>query len=334
VGISFQEQEKEVPPIVLLVLSPLNMSLFVVVLLTMVISWLNRVLHALGRKRLDKVVSFLQGRKGPVHRGRLVQYKTGEPVVGAQVLVYGRDRKIKHKLRTNISGVFTLSLVPGDYTIAVKAKGFNLSPAAATFEPEQGEIVYTGGTLNIANKTKAVSLVIPMKPTGEVLALWQVSSLHLWQILQRQGHLLSWPIFIGGAFLNTALLLVAPGSDFLTLEIVYVGLVAAKIFLEVKMRPSYGLVRDAITHVPLDLAVVRLYEQNTNRLVMTRVADSRGRFFALPPPGRYVVTVTKPGYAPFARGGVEIKPGRDSEVQIKADLMPVAPQLAPAGARA
>ncbi len=149
----------------------------------------------------------------------------------------------------------------------------------------------------------------------------------MWQVVQHEGHVLSWPLFIGGSFLNTVLLLWVPGSLFLLLEMFYVGLVAVKIVLEVRLRPSYGFVRDAITHVPLDLAVVRLYELGTNRLVMTRVADNQGRFFALPPPGRYTVTVTKPGYASFARENIEISAAHDAKLQMKVDLMPVAPPV-------
>ncbi|MFH1354033.1 MAG: FG-GAP-like repeat-containing protein [bacterium] len=325
--IRIEEKKREVPAIVSLILRPLDIFLFVLALLATIVSLLDRVLHSVGRKHVEQVASFLRGRRGPVHRGRVVQYKTGEPIAGVQVLIYGRDKRVKHKLRTNARGVFATPLVPGDYTIAIKAEGFVFSPAAATFEPGEGEIIYTGGTLTIVDQTRVVNFVIPMKPTGEALSSWRIRTLRWWQIAQRRGHVLSWPVFISGSLLNTALLLMASNGLFLMLEIFYVGLVAVKVVLEIRLRPSYGLVRDAITHVPLDLAVVRLYEQGTNRLVMTRVADGSGRFFALPPPGRYVVTITKPGYASFTREGVEITSTHDSKLQMKADLMPVAPQL-------
>ena len=98
------------------------------------------------------------------------------------------------------------------------------------------------------------------------------------------------------------------------------------IALEIRVRPAYGLVRDAITHVPLDLAVVRLFEQETNRLVMTRVSNTQGKFFALPPSGKYTVTISKPGYATFSKNNVEITSAHDATLQVTADLMPVAPK--------
>jgi hypothetical protein len=81
--------------------------------------------------------------------------------------------------------------------------------------------------------------------------------LHLWQAIQHWGRVLSWPLIIAGALLNTALVFLSPAFVYLGIEMLYVLLVVVKIVLEVRMRPAYGLVRDAITHIPLELAVVR-----------------------------------------------------------------------------
>jgi hypothetical protein len=105
----------------------------------------------------------------------------------------------------------------------------------------------------------------------------------------------------------------------------YVVLIIVKLVLEVRVGPAYGLVRNAITHIPLDLAIVRLFDQSTNRLVMTRIANAEGKFFALPSSGTYMISVTKPGYAPFSRENVVINSGSDSVLQITADLMPLVP---------
>src|SRR6185369_4817805 len=109
----------------------------------------------------------------------------------------------------------------------------------------------------------------------------RIRLLHIWQSTQHLGRILSWPIFLAGALLNTVLVFMASRPLYLVLEVLYIVLVIIKISLEVRVRPAYGQVRDAITHVPLDLAVVRLLEQGTNRLVMTRVTNNQGKFFAL-----------------------------------------------------
>ncbi|MEX2054881.1 MAG: carboxypeptidase-like regulatory domain-containing protein, partial [Candidatus Andersenbacteria bacterium] len=149
--------------------------------------------------------------------------------------------------------------------------------------------------------------------------------LHIWQTMQHLGRVLSWPIFLAGALLNTVLVFMAPRPLYLVIEITYIALVIIKIALEVRIRPAYGQVRDAITHVPLDLAVVRLFEQGTNRLIMTRVTNNQGKFFALPPAGTYTVTISKAGYATFSKQDVELTSEHDTTLQLTADLMPVAP---------
>ncbi len=326
------EPVRETPPLISLVLRPLDIALFAVSLLAGLISLLERLGQLVGKRRLEKAVSLLRGRKGPWHHGRVVHHRTGEPVVGARVTVYNRLKNVKRKLYTNTKGLFAVALPPGEYTLAVRAEGFAFAPAASAFEAKEGEVVYTGGKLSIVDEGKPIDLVIPLKPTGEAVGSFRARWLGLWQAAQYQGHRLSWPVFIAGSLLNTVLLLMSPGSLFLTLELGYVLLVVAKIVSEARRQPSYGLVRDAVSHVPLGLAVVRLYERGTNRLVMTRVADNRGRFFALPPPGRYTVTVSKPGYAPFTRDNVQITSARDAKLQLKVDLMPVVPQASPAPA--
>lgn len=266
--------------------------------------------------------------------GRVVHYKTGEPIVGANVLVYGSDGKLKNAERANVRGEFSTLFPAGTYTIGVQAEGFGFAPTTASaMRPDQG-ILYTGGTLTVQDASRPVSITIPMKPTGEEVSSLRTAFLHFWQSVQRWGRALSWPAFLTGAALNTFLIFWTPTVLYLAVEALYVILVIVKVALEVRIRPAYGLVRDAITHVPLDLAVVRLYEQGTNRLVMTRVTNGQGKFFALPPAGNYIITITKSGYAVFSKQNLVIAGDEDSALQITADLMPVTPQAGLAAARA
>lgn len=266
--------------------------------------------------------------------GRVMHYKTGEPIVGANILVHGSDGKLKNSERANVRGEFSTLFPAGTYTIGVQAEGFGFAPTTASaMRPDQG-ILYTGGTLTVQDGSRPISITIPMKPTGEEVSSWRTRWLHGWQSVQRWGRALSWPAFLVGAALNTFLIFWTPTLLYLAVEALYVILVIVKVALEVRIRPAYGLVRDAITHVPLDLAVIRLYEQGTNRLVMTRVTNGQGKFFALPPAGNYIITVTKSGYAVFSKQNLAIAGDEDSALQITTDLMPVTPQAGLEAARA
>jgi len=267
------------------------------------------------------------------NRGKVVHFRTGEPVMGARVMIYTKDGKKVAARWTNTRGEFSWDVSIGKFMIKVRAEGLSFSPPASSFPAKEGDIIYSGGEFVVSGGDKPVRMVIPMKPTSEAASSWRVQLLKLWQVIQRQSHLLFWPFFTAGALDNTALLLWVPGGRYFVIEVIYIVMVIIKIGLEAKRCPSYGLVRDAITRVPIDLAVVRLYEQGTNRLILTRVTNGQGKFFALPPPGVYTVTVTKPGYATFTRENIEIAPERDSVLQMKADIMPVAPKLGLVGAQ-
>jgi hypothetical protein len=72
-----------------------------------------------------------------------------------------------------------------------------------------------------------------------------------------------------------------------------------------RRRRAYGVVYNAITKMPLDLATVRLYRMPddwqgersvTGRLVQSRVTDKGGRYYFLPDPGRYRMVASKGGF--------------------------------------
>ncbi len=319
-----EPQIDEPEPILLTVLRPIDIGLFVLALISTLILLGERVYRSiLDRNARPGTVAVNSDPSAP--KGRVIHHKTGQPIAGAQILIYGADNKLRATDKTNERGEFSTLLPAGTYTIDVKAVGFSFaSTTSKAFQPENG-MVYSGGKLTVTNGDKPLDITVPMKPAGEEVSSLQMQALHIWQQIQKMGRMLSWPLFVAGALLNTVLIFWKPGVLFLTIEVLYVILVIMKVALEVRVRPAYGVVRDAITHIPLDLAVIRLYEQGSNRVIMTRVADAKGRFFAIPPAGVYTISITKPGYAVFSKDNVSIQPEQDSVLQLTADLMPVAP---------
>ncbi len=288
---------------------------------------------------LERAINSVQGGGSSVFapelntpRGRVVHYRTGVPLAGVQVMIYGADGKLRSTDRTNEKGEFSSLFPLGQYTIGVHAPGFIFAGGASHLANITQGLIYTGGKVAVMDMTKPLDITIPMKPSREEVGSWVSRLLPIWQAMQYISRILVWPVFIAGALANTTLIFLQPGVVLLGVELMYVVLIGIKVALEVRVRPAYGLVRDAITHVPLDLAVVRLFDQKTNRLVMTRVANSQGKFFALPPSGMYMITITKSGYAPFSRDYVSIESAEDSVLQVTADLMPAAPPRQSAGA--
>lgn len=322
-----QQEQIEESSLVSTLLKPADLFLLALSLISTAILLLDRLGHSIGSSRSSSATHASTPGSGDRTQSRVVHYKTGEPISGAQVLVYGADGKLRAQERTNVQGAFSSFFPSGTYILAVKMDGFSFAPTAAKAIISPESIVYSGGKLTIKDGSRPPSIIIPMKPTGGEVTNFKISLLHSWQTIQHVGRVLSWPLFLAGAILNTVLVFFAPSLLYLVVEVAYIVLVIVKIAIEIRMRPAYGVVRDAITHIPLELAVVRLFEAGSNRLIMTRVTNSQGKFFALPPAGTYTITISKPGYGTFTKEGIEIVSEHDTTLQLTADLMPVAPQL-------
>ncbi|MFA5020813.1 MAG: carboxypeptidase regulatory-like domain-containing protein [Patescibacteria group bacterium] len=61
-------------------------------------------------------------------------------------------------------------------------------------------------------------------------------------------------------------------------------------------RKGWGTVYNSITKRPIDLALVRLYDAKSDRLLASRVTDKDGRYIFLVDPGEYYLKVEKPGF--------------------------------------
>lgn len=67
-------------------------------------------------------------------------------------------------------------------------------------------------------------------------------------------------------------------------------------FFFTKRQRLWGVVYDARTKAPIEMAVIRLFDQEHHKLLETRVTPKSGRFSFLAEPGEYYLDVTKEGY--------------------------------------
>jgi len=113
------------------------------------------------------------------------------------------------------------------------------------------------------------------------------------------------------AEISTPVLAISAGVSVIVLSVAFDFLpllqyffTAPVLFFWRRRRKGYGIVYNAISKAPVDLAVVRLFQVRPEdeatgahgRLVKSRVTDKGGRYFFLVPPGTYRIQVTKPGF--------------------------------------
>jgi len=72
------------------------------------------------------------------------------------------------------------------------------------------------------------------------------------------------------------------------------------LLLRLKKRKNWGVVYDAFTKQPVDLATIRIINNQTGKVESSQVTDSQGRYLLVMDPGEYHLEITKPGYAGFS----------------------------------
>lgn len=63
-----------------------------------------------------------------------------------------------------------------------------------------------------------------------------------------------------------------------------------------RKRKGWGVVYNSITKAPIDLAVVRLYEASSKKLLQSKITDKQGRYIFLAETGQYYLEVYKSGF--------------------------------------
>ena len=68
------------------------------------------------------------------------------------------------------------------------------------------------------------------------------------------------------------------------------------LFFKRRKRKGWGIVYNAFTKLPIDLAIIRLIETKTKRILRTIVTDRQGRYVLFSPKGIFKMTSTKSGF--------------------------------------
>ncbi|MBI2551726.1 carboxypeptidase regulatory-like domain-containing protein [Candidatus Uhrbacteria bacterium] len=109
------------------------------------------------------------------------------------------------------------------------------------------------------------------------------------------------PVVVAAAAANTGAAVASTAVSFTSLLTYLQGFITQPLLLFTRRRrKSWGLVYSSLTKLPVDLALVRLFEHTPagvkGRLLQTRVTDKAGRYVLIASPGSYTVEVTKPGF--------------------------------------
>lgn len=222
--------------------------------------------------------------------GRVFDTESNQQVAGAIVRIMQADtNKVLETQVTDRIGAFGFLVPPGQYVLRV-IKGHYLFPAHTVKDG------YHGAIIHITNED-IVDLNIPIDPEISTLArrLFFVTNL---DSSLRAFHL---PLLVLGTALGLVFAFGYPSVLNLAILAAYGLAWVIEVIGYIRKPRSSGAVHDEQTKTGLDLAIVRLFETHSNRLVATKVTDHSGRFLLLAQPGDYHLNIVRPGYSQLAQ---------------------------------
>ncbi len=235
-----------------------------------------------------------------LHRGSVVgKDEDGKtvPLIGALIrleqLSAGKYTEVG-RASADASGNYGFVVPNGDYRLNIEAVGYRTERTSG-FKVDN----------NIINRSSqliaSVDLLSPDVSIGEKATyVASVAGEQASKIIEsandpqveRAAQTTVAPIALGAALIATV-----PALSMLNLLSYLRFLFLQPIFLlGYRRRKKWGMVYNALTKMPIDLAVVRLFDVKTNRVVQSHVTDSEGRYAFFVDPGLYRIEVTKPGF--------------------------------------
>ncbi len=112
--------------------------------------------------------------------------------------------------------------------------------------------------------------------------------------VEKSNEVITAPIIAVAAAANVAV----GGAGLLSQAMLYLRLIFSQplLLLKLRKRKSWGVVFNAYTKLPLDLATVRLVNGKNDSIMRTQVTDSKGRYFMVAENGEYRLEAQKDGF--------------------------------------
>ena len=180
----------------------------------------------------------------------------------------------------------------GSYRMEVVKPGFAFPSAILAGEREDGKFanLYFGQRFSVAGSGQVINPSIPLDPVGA-----DASDKEFIKRFVRGN--LRYVVSVGGIVLTTIALVITP--SYMVGGLLLLNLVLFFVFRRIsypKQPAEWGVVRDEKTGRHISHAVVRLFSSPYNKLVETRVTDSRGRYNFIVGQNVFYITATSQGY--------------------------------------
>ncbi|MDO8571533.1 MAG: hypothetical protein Q7R79_02550, partial [bacterium] len=206
------------------------------------------------------------------------------------------NNKLLETQVTDKNGRFSFLAPPGEYSITVTKPPF-IYPSALVKTSTDGDYahVYRRELLKITKPDEAIDLSIPLDPpSGEKGGTHEKET--LLQQLKKIFSKYSTVYLILSLVVSFALAIYVPTTTNALLLIFNGVFTIIQVYLTQRVEKSWGVVFDMESGQQIPLAAISIIDALQNKLLRTRLTDYHGRFSFLPPPGEYILTVSKDQY--------------------------------------
>jgi hypothetical protein len=221
--------------------------------------------------------------------GTVYNEASGKPIAGAAVKIFeASSGKLRDSAVTDAGGRFGFLLAGGEYFIKVSKSGFK---------------TYESRTLKISEE-ETINLEIPLafedRFVGQPAFRRLISAVNRWLIAASPF------ILIFGTLVSLATAVIVTTAFNFGIFALYLVIDGLKLIIAAFSLKSFGRVLDKNSRLPVELAVVRIFDSRRNWLLATRTSNRRGQFQFLVSAGEYYLTCAKQGYKGFVSSPTEV----------------------------
>lgn len=234
-----------------------------------------------------------------VSAGRVIDSGTQEPLSSARVEVYDAQSNTLwnasasgqvNPFVTGVNGEYRFVLPAGEYRFVVVHDGYRTLEPLSTFSV--GAIFVRDFAL-IRLPTDEV--LDQIRYFGDVVAQDVGEVVNNPEVESAVGNIAA-PAAIAVAVTNVVAVGTATASLLPYLLSLMSFISQPTALFARRRRRQWGVVYNAFTKMPIDLAIVRLVDAQTNRVIRSMVTDKLGRYFFIAQPGKYRITVMRQGF--------------------------------------
>lgn len=255
------------------------------------------------------------GRRRRGGSGQVYNAQDKTPLALATVRLLNKDTgKVVQSRVTDENGHYTFVVNPGHYALQAFKRDFSFPSLTLLGFKDDGQRmnIYHGDTITVAESAVAISENIPLDPIGgerrkPKRLYWKSKLSTLRSVLYWVGFpILLLSLYISPKWYTWVMIVVHPAMLALSYRL---SVVRSKV-------KNWGTVTDKKTNLPINQAMVRLYNAKYDKMVSSQVTDNRGRYFMIAGDNEYYVTAEKVGYVQSKTAMIDLKGKENQNITI------------------